>query len=135
MARWTVFCRTTAAQILENASACVWPSGCNSRRVAALPVPASLLARLFPLSTPGAASRLTAEATPHAEGMAAAAWQFPELLGRPHATSGRIAPHGGSDAARRGHGFRCLAIPGTVGGPGRNERRGGRRRSRQRVRR
>src|ERR1017187_9788648 len=90
MARWTVFCRTTAAQILENASACVWPSGCNSRRVAALPVPASLLARLFPLSTPGAASRLTAEATPRAEGTAAAAWQFPELLAGLVATSGAV---------------------------------------------
>ena len=84
MAWRTVFCRTVGAQILENAAGCVWPSGCNSRRVAALPAPASLLARLFPLCekcglAPGTASRLPAEATPRAAGTAAAG-QFPGLL-------------------------------------------------------
>src|ERR1035438_3423035 len=84
MAGRTVFCRTVGAQILENAAGCVWPSGCNSRRVAALPAPASLLARLFPLCekcgpAPGTASRLPAEATPRAAGTAAAG-QFPGLL-------------------------------------------------------
>ena len=76
----TVFCRASGGQILENAHGWYWPSRCNSRRVAALTVTASLLAQTLPSSTTGGASRFAAGTKSNSESTADSGSQFPELL-------------------------------------------------------
>src|ERR1035437_4964937 len=80
MAWWAVFCRAARDQLLENAHGSIWPSSCNSRCVAALAVPTSLLAQPLRVSTPGASSRRPAEAAPDADTKDADGAPFPELL-------------------------------------------------------
>src|ERR1017187_1218441 len=74
------FCRAIGDQLLENAHLVIWQASCNSRCVAALAVPASLLSAPARVSTPGHASRLTADAMPDAEAAGADDGPFPELL-------------------------------------------------------
>src|ERR1039457_6354326 len=108
MARWAILCRATSDQLLENATAPVWPSSCIFRRVAALALPPSLLAQNVRVSTPGASSRLTADQSPAAGDKAAGDGIFPELLAELVAAGGAAAGDGraaspatSSDAAPR----------------------------------
>src|ERR1035437_6756179 len=105
MAWWAIFCRAARDQLLENAHGSVWPSSCNSRCVAALAVPSSLLAYPVRVSTPGASSRPTAEASPDAETTDAGGAPFPGLLAGMVAANGAAASddHGTSSDGAPGH--------------------------------